>query len=132
MDRRDFIVRSAGIVGAAGVAGAILSCGGDGDGVTDTDGGDGGGDTFDGTITLTTSLAFDPDDVTINVGDTVTWENEADIFHTITPDGHSEWTRQEMNDAGQQFQHTFNTPGTFDYFCEPHQAQGMVGTITVQ
>ncbi|NIP59714.1 MAG: hypothetical protein GWM92_15470 [Gemmatimonadetes bacterium] len=81
---------------------------------------------------MTTSLAFDPDDVTINVGDTVTWENEADIFHTITPDGHSEWTRQEMNDAGQQFQHTFNTPGTFDYFCEPHQAQGMVGTITVQ
>lgn len=130
MDRRDFIVRSAGIVGAAGVAGALLSCGGDGDGVTDTDGGDGGG--FDGTITLTAGLAFDPPDVTIAVGDTVTWESEANIFHTITPDGHSEWTRQEMNSAGDTFTHTFDNAGTFDYFCEPHQAQGMVGSITVQ
>lgn len=82
-------------------------------------------------VRLTSSLAFSPAEVTIEPGTTVRWVNDADIYHTITPDGHSEWSRQEMNDAGETFDHTFNTEGEFPYYCEPHQP-GMAGTITVE
>jgi len=27
--------------------------------------------------------------------------------------------------------YTFNEPGTYTYFCRPHEAQGMVGSVTV-
>jgi len=83
-------------------------------------------------ITLTSSFTFSPAQVTISSGTTVRWVNGASIFHTITPDGHSEWNRATMNQVGETFEHTFENPGTFPYFCEPHQSAGMTGTITVQ
>lgn len=83
-------------------------------------------------IELTASNTFSPDDVTITTGTTVVWTNGSATFHTITPDGHSEWQRVTMNQDGETFSHTFNTAGTFDYYCEPHRGIGMTGTITVQ
>ena len=49
----------------------------------------------------------------------------------MTPDGHSEWTSATIADNGDTFIHTFDTPGTYQYFCQPHVGQGMTGTITV-
>lgn len=83
-------------------------------------------------ISLTTNNTFSNPNVTITAGTTVRWTNDIDRFHTITPDGHTEWQRVTMNQAGDTFSHTFNTAGTFDYFCEPHVDLGMTGTITVQ
>lgn len=83
-------------------------------------------------ITLTSSSTFSPAQVTISSGTTVRWVNGASIFHTITPDGHSEWNRATVSQQGETFEHTFENPGTFPYFCEPHQSAGMTGTITVQ
>lgn len=83
-------------------------------------------------VNLTGNLSFDPPQVRIARGATIRWVNQVNLFHTITPDGHSEWTRQEMNDAGDAFEHAFNRSGTFRYFCEPHRAFGMIGTITVE
>lgn len=94
--------------------------------VTDSD----GGDVVE--IHLTSSNRFDPSSVTISRGTTVRWITDTDTFHTITPSGHSEWQRQEMNTSGQTFEHTFDAVGTFDYFCEPHESIGMTGSITVQ
>ena len=139
MDRREFVLRGLGVVAGAGMAGGVLSCGGDsggtgpddGGGGGDGGGGNGGGGEFDGIIHLTGDLRFVPANVEIAVGTTVTWENESNLFHTITPDGHEEWERQTMSSTGETFEHTFNTAGTFDYFCEPHQSDGMLGTITV-
>ena len=54
------------------------------------------------------------------------------MLHTVTPDGHTEWARWETTSTGQSFEHTFNTPGTYDYYCEPHRGMGMTGSITVQ
>lgn len=141
MDRREFVTRGIGAVAVgAGVAGGFLACGGDGGLGPGNGNGDGDGDgTFDGTITLTSANTFDPAEVTIDVGDTVTWENGADRFHTITPgsgpnddDPHDEWDRQTMEAADDTFEHTFNTAGTFEYFCEPHFDVGMRGTIIVE
>ena len=83
-------------------------------------------------INLTTSLTFSPANPTIEPGTTVRWINDASIFHTITPDGHTEWERQTLSSAGETFEHTFMDEGSYPYFCEPHESQGMTGTITVQ
>ncbi|HUH13094.1 MAG TPA: plastocyanin/azurin family copper-binding protein [Longimicrobiales bacterium] len=77
-------------------------------------------------------LTFSPSTVTVPAGTTVRWEASEVMFHTITPDGHSAWTRGTVQNANDTFSATLNTPGTYAYFCEPHRGQGMTGTITVQ
>jgi len=32
-------------------------------------------------------------------------------------------------EAGETYEHTFETTGTHDYYCIPHEMNGMVGTI---
>lgn len=83
-------------------------------------------------INITTGLQFSPANQTITTGTTVRWIKENNnTFHTVTPRGHEEWERAELNEPGEIFEHTFNTAGSFDYFCEPHEGT-MFGTITVQ
>lgn len=82
-------------------------------------------------IHLTAGNRFSPSSVTITPGTTVRWINDTGTFHTITPDEHSEWSRVEMTTEGQEFSHTFENLGDFDYFCEPHLGEGMTGSITV-
>lgn len=109
------------------VAGFTAACESDsGTGVN----GNGGDDVVE--VRLTSDLTFSPAEVTIEPGMTVRWVNDADIFHTVTPDGHSEWTNQEMSTAGETFEHTFSNEGSYPYYCEPHLSQGMTGTITVE
>jgi plastocyanin len=36
-----------------------------------------------------------------------------------------------LNAPGETYSVTLKTPGTYGYYCEPHQGGGMVGTITV-
>lgn len=83
-------------------------------------------------VHLTSGFEFTPSDLTIEPGTTVRWVNDADIFHTITPDGHSEWSEGSVSSTGDTFEHTFDTEGTFPYYCSPHLSQGMTGSITVQ
>ena len=89
------------------------------------------------TVTVTVGaggFVFKPSDVTINMGDTVRW--------TWSASGHSStsgspgmptglWDSLVLN-QGATFTHTFNTAGTFPYYCVPHGACcGMVGSVTV-
>ncbi|MEW6441228.1 MAG: plastocyanin/azurin family copper-binding protein [bacterium] len=79
-------------------------------------------------------FTFDPVDVQISVGDTVQWVNNGPSAHTstsgtnCTADG--TWDSGLLN-MGQTFSQTFDTAGTFPYFCIPHCALGMTGTVTV-
>jgi plastocyanin len=85
-------------------------------------------------VSMTSSLRFVPDPITIAVGDTVTWTNvTTNIPHTSTSDTGDavSWDSGTVN-AGGTFSLTFTTPGTFPYHCTFHQSLGMVGTITVQ
>lgn len=77
-------------------------------------------------------LSFSPGSPTVAPGTRVRWVNEQSIFHTVTPSGHSSWTAGSLNSAGETFEVVFNNPGEFPYHCEPHQAQGMNGLITVE
>ncbi|MGB3548871.1 MAG: plastocyanin/azurin family copper-binding protein, partial [Saprospiraceae bacterium] len=82
------------------------------------------------------SNVFTPEDVTISIGDTVTWTN-VQGFHNVNgtlatfpgnPDGFGNSTAG----AGWVYQYVFTEAGTYDYQCDPHVTLGMVGTVTVQ
>ena len=74
---------------------------------------------------------FDQANITVPVGTTVTWVQSGNNPHTTTSyDGL--WDSGILpGGSGQTFSFTFNEPGTYRYFCRPHEAQGMVGTVTV-
>lgn len=87
------------------------------------------------TITVTqTGLTFDPAEITIDVGDTVTWVHTTGS-HTVTSG-----TGAAAPDAGDLFDmaltsgsvsHTFTAAGDVPYFCRPHEAFGMTGLVHV-
>jgi plastocyanin len=70
---------------------------------------------------------FSPANLTITVGDTVTWTNTDDSPHTVTAtDGAFDAGNL---DGGAAFSQTFTSAGTFAYVCSYHDE--MTGTITV-
>jgi plastocyanin len=71
---------------------------------------------------------FAPASITVNVGDTVTWNNEGPTAHSATAEGGSFDTG--IFEEGQSRSHTFNEAGTFAYICTPHP--NMKGTVVVQ
>ncbi|MFQ6610764.1 MAG: plastocyanin/azurin family copper-binding protein [Fidelibacterota bacterium] len=88
--------------------------------------------TFTVTIGPGGQRIFSPSDLTINPGDTVRWEWSSSN-HSTTSDastGPEVWDSGVLN-AGSVFSKVFLNPGSYPYHCTPHQASGMVGTITV-
>jgi plastocyanin len=100
------------------------------------------------------AVAFDPAELTVSQGDTVAWTHAAGEAHNVVayqdgiPDGATYWASGgfESEEAartgwengegavqsGQSYTHTFETAGTHEYFCVPHEAAGMVGTVVVE
>ncbi len=74
-------------------------------------------------------FSFTPPSLTIQVGDTVRWQNTGRVPHTTTSDT-GVWDSGTLSPGGS-FSRQFMTPGTYTYMCRFHQAQGMRGTITV-
>ncbi|MFL5462134.1 MAG: plastocyanin/azurin family copper-binding protein [Gemmatimonadales bacterium] len=77
---------------------------------------------------------FEPANVTIPVGTTVTW-TWVSGFHNVTPTGAPEFTGSgQPVSAPHTFSQTFNSAGTYLYFCVVHGSPtaGMRGTIVVQ
>jgi plastocyanin len=74
---------------------------------------------------------FDEADITVEAGTTVTWVQRGQYGHTTTSyDGLWDSGLIEGNTDGT-FSYTFDEPGTYEYFCGPHEDVGMVGTVTV-
>ncbi len=71
-----------------------------------------------------TNECFLPYEVSINVGDTVTWVNDDTAAHTATggsaSDGPSGVFDSSLVLAGSSFSFTFNEAGTYEYFCMVH------------
>jgi plastocyanin len=77
---------------------------------------------------------FSPESVTIQPGDTVQWTWSAGGHSSTSgsPGAPSGFWDSGVLNQGATFSHTFNTVGTFPYYCTPHgDCCGMVGTITV-
>lgn len=77
------------------------------------------------------NFAFDPENITIAVGDTVEWV-WVNGMHTTTSDattGPDVWDALiDINNTS--FSIVITTQGEHPYHCTPHITQGMVGTIT--
>ena len=68
---------------------------------------------------------------TIAAGDTVEWV-WASSGHSTTRTGTPPTWDSGVQQGPFTFSVTFPDPGTFDYFCIPHQSFGMTGTIVVK
>lgn len=78
------------------------------------------------------SNQFNPADLTIQAGETVTWHNHDGLPHTATSSDNPPLFNSGDVPNGGTFAFTFDTPGTYDYFCTYHTLQGMTGTIVVE
>ena len=79
------------------------------------------------TVTIS-DFKFTPDSVTVNEGDTVTFNNDGPTVHTATADDGSFDTGSLRE--GESGSATFTQAGTITYFCQPHPF--MKGSVVVQ
>lgn len=127
-----------------------------GDGDDSTDGDDSSGEEWQSTSTveMTDELVYAPKRIEVDAGTTVTWENTGNIGHTVTAyddsipegasyfasggfdsqdaavDGYESDTEGNL-EAGESYEYTFETTGTYEYYCIPHEMNGMVGFVKV-
>lgn len=88
-----------------------------------------------------TDTAYAPNPIETTINQTVLWTNDDSAFHTVTSgsvgaadvgkafdSGLSGPTA--LSSKGKTFEHTFEMPGEYPYFCILHPA--MVGTVIVK
>jgi len=92
-----------------------------------------------------TPAMYEPARVTVKVGEPVQWINTGKTVHSVTlvpddaqnpkdatePKGAKTFDSGFMPPGGT-FSYTFTVPGTYHYFCVPHEKAGMVGVVTVK
>lgn len=157
------VLASTALVGATALAGCTGGGDGDGDGggnedptteATETDAESGSGTNWEqaSTVEMTDELTFEPENIEVSAGTTVTWENVGAVAHSVTayedniPDDASYFasggfdSESAANDAypdegsiaeGETYEYTFETTGTYEYYCIPHEMSGMVGKVKV-
>ena len=111
----------------------------------------GGGPEEPGVVSMPEGHRFAPETLEVVAGDQIRFENDGSESHTITayedslPEAASyfasggatseEEARENVGDGlvgqGDEFSMTIDTPGTYKYFCIPHEQHGMTGTIIV-
>ncbi len=73
------------------------------------------------------NFAFNPAELTVRVGTTVTWTNKDSASHDVKASDAS-WGSESLS-QGQSFSMVFDKEGTYDYVCTFHP--GMQGKIIV-
>ena len=76
---------------------------------------------------------FQPGQLEIKTGTTVTWVNQDDILHTVTsgaPDSRDGKVNFQLAGKGETFSFAFDKPGDYEYFCD--RQQSMRGRILVK
>jgi plastocyanin len=87
--------------------------------------------------------SFSPNVVVINVGDSVRWNFLSDGHNVVSGSscvadnrfcspGDTNCGFAPNAVPGELYTHVFSSAGTFNYFCSPHCADGMTGTVIVQ
>jgi plastocyanin len=72
---------------------------------------------------------FDPTTLNVPAGTTVTWVNRGANWHSIAAyDG--SFTSEKLA-PGASFDHRFDAPGTYEFLCQHHALQGMLGKVEV-
>ena len=73
---------------------------------------------------------FSPKTVTVNEGETVTWNNVSGNHNVKFDDGSYE-EPSSPSTSNWTTPRTFTTAGTFTYYCDQHRSDGMTGTVVV-
>ena len=72
------------------------------------------------------NLVFEPSEVTVSAGDTVTFINNALPPHNIIVDGREDLSRESlMFSPGETQEIVFADTGDFNFKCAPHEGAGM-------
>ena len=79
------------------------------------------------TVTMSAG-GFNPNSVTIAVGQSVCWQNGTDAAHTVTADDGT--TFAGLLGVNGTYAHTFGVAGFFPYHCTAHT--GETGLVTVE
>ncbi len=74
------------------------------------------------------NFSFQPSTVTVPAGATVCWVNRDEVPHNVV-DVDKKY-KSGVLDTGDQFSHTFDTPGTYNYYCSIHPR--MTGRVIVK
>ena len=78
-------------------------------------------------------LVFEPCELTIAVGDTVTFVNNELPPHNVIFADHDELSHGDLAfTAGESFDVTFEQAGDYNFQCDPHAGAGMKGVIHVK
>lgn len=88
------------------------------------------------------SLVFVPSEFTVAKGEKIVFKNNAGYPHNVVfdedeiPSGVdvSKISMDEtelLNGAGESYEVTLTEPGSYGFYCAPHQGAGMVGKLTV-
>ncbi|HII15105.1 MAG TPA: cupredoxin family copper-binding protein [Nanoarchaeota archaeon] len=72
------------------------------------------------------SFAFNPQEITIKAGGSITWTNLDSAPHTVKFEG---FESERMGNGGR-YEHAFMEPGEYDYICSIHPS--MKGKVIVQ
>ena len=134
--------------GGGGTTEATTEAGGGEETTTESGGGGGGGENLVA-AGPNAELVFEPEEITISSGETVTWEFES-AGHNVSawpemnegiaiPEGAEGFGTMEQGGdefavvpQGETYEHTFETTGEYTYICVPHVASGMIGTVVVE
>jgi plastocyanin len=78
------------------------------------------------------NFTFQPQTITVSVGDSVVWHNLDTATHTVTANDGS-FNSGDVTSAAS-YPRTFTQPGTYEYYCKYHGSpgSGMHGTVIVQ
>ena len=99
-------------------------------------------------IEMSNTLQFLPKIVTIKIGETIEWNNNSLLVHTVTADPNPKGVAKPKPEnvllpsgaipfnsgniePGGVFRKTFTISGKYRYFCIPHEGANMVGNIIV-
>jgi plastocyanin len=87
---------------------------------------------------------YRPNNIQINTGQTIEWENDGQVSHSVTddptrankpgdallPSGVTPFNSGNVMPGGT-FRHTFSKPGRYRYFCVTHEMDKMIGEVIV-
>jgi plastocyanin len=92
----------------------------------------GEGDEMGGEAVSIVDSAFEPAEIAVAPGTTITWTNEGTAPHTVTADGGL--FDSGTLEPGDTFSYTFEEPGEYPYYCRFHGdegGRGMSGVVIV-
>jgi len=78
------------------------------------------------------AFGFGPAAIHVDNGATVQWEWTGEGGgHNVVSDGDGPLDSDTYSESGVNYEQTFEEDGIYNYYCSPHQGQGMLGSVVV-